>query len=268
MKTGHGVIQGYNGVAAVDGRHQVVVAAEAFGSSQEHGLLEPMLEQLEQNLEEEPLAEAKVLADSGYHNRSTLEHLEEKGIDGYVADHGFRSRDPRFADAGRYKPTTPEKIRTKSRFTTEDFRADIEHKTCICPAGKTMWLKCARARIVNRIFMQFQAHQADCAGCRLRAQCLRSVHQKGARQVNIPLEILPKVEAGVLARMKAKIDSASGRHIYSRRLGIVEPVFGNIRETLGLHRFTLRGKQKVDGQWKLMTMLHNMLKIHRYGLAT
>jgi hypothetical protein len=49
------------------------------------------------------------------------------------------------------------------------------------------------------------------------------------------------------------------------RLGIVEPVFGNIRETLGLRRFSLRGKEKVDGQWKLMTMLHNIFKIHRYG---
>ena len=268
MKTGHGVIQGYNGVAAVDGKHQVVVAAEAFGSGQEHGLLEPMLEQVEENLDEEPLDDAKVLADSGYCNAGTLDYLEQRQIDGYVADHGFRSRDPRFADAGRYKPSTTDKIRTKSRFTTEDFQADIENRTCVCPAGKTMWLKCARARIVNRIFMQFQAHQSDCAGCELRAQCLRSSKQKGARQVNIPLAVLPRVEVGVLARMKAKIDSAKGRHIYSRRLGIVEPVFGNIRETLGLHRFTLRGKKKVDGQWKLMTMLHNMLKIHRYGLAT
>src|SRR4030042_2733157 len=43
MKTGHGVIQGYNGLALVDAKHQIVVHAEAFGSGPEHDLLQPML---------------------------------------------------------------------------------------------------------------------------------------------------------------------------------------------------------------------------------
>ena len=117
--------------------------------------------------------------------------------------------------------------------------------------------------------MQFMGRQADCDDCPLRAQCLRSVKQKGARQVNVLLETLPKdkSKAGPIERMKEKIDSALGRHTYSMRLGIVEPVFGNIRETLGLRRFSLRGKEKVNGQWKLMTMFHNIFKIHRYGWA-
>lgn len=270
MKTGHGVLQGYNGVAAVDGKHQVVVAAEAFGSAQEHGLLEPMLEQIEQNLDEHALETAKVLADSGYHNRKTLEHLEEKGIDGYVADHGFRSRDPRFATASRHKKKEPPRARTlKGRYSVDEFTVDTERKSCICPAGKSLWLKCERARIGDRIFMQFMGHQADCDACLQRGQCLRSTKQKGARQVNVLLETLPRPErVGPLERMKQKIDSGLGRHIYSQRLGTVEPVFGHIRETLGLRCFTLRGKTKVDGQWKLMAMLHNMIKIHRYGLET
>jgi hypothetical protein len=45
----------------------------------------------------------------------------------------------------------------------------------------------------------------------------------------------------------------------------VEPVFGHITDAIGIKRFSLRGKRKVDGQWKLMMMLHNILKIHRYG---
>jgi Transposase DDE domain len=67
------------------------------------------------------------------------------------------------------------------------------------------------------------------------------------------------------AQMKRKIDSLTGRHIYSQRLGTVEPVFGNISNTLGLRRFSLRGKIKVDAQWKLFCIVHNLLKIHRYG---
>jgi hypothetical protein len=79
------VLQGYNGVAAVDGKHQVVVAAEAYGQGQEHGLLEPMLDKVRENLsrggEGDVLDGAKVLADSGYHSTKTLEHLETQGID-------------------------------------------------------------------------------------------------------------------------------------------------------------------------------------------
>ena len=69
----------------------------------------------------------------------------------------------------------------------------------------------------------------------------------------------------MIERMKRKIDCPEGRHIYSQRLGTVEPVFGHITDAIGIKRFSLRGRRKVDGQWKLMMMLHNILKIHRYG---
>ena len=267
MKTGHGVIQGYTGIATVDSKHQVVVHAEAHGQGQEHGLLEPALNGVEENLPEgkSALRQAKVTADSGFHSTETLARLEERNIDAYIADTGFRSRDPRFADAGRYKPRT--RPTPKRHYGVEDFHVDIEQRTCICPAGNSLWLKCAQAKITGRLFMQFQAHQADCDSCADRARCLRNIHQKGARQVNVKLADLPRAKNGVLERMRQKIDSSHGRYIYSQRLGTVEPVFGHIRETLGLSRFTLRGKKKVDGQWKLFTMLHNLLKIHRFGYA-
>ncbi|MCK4507157.1 MAG: transposase, partial [Desulfuromonadales bacterium] len=65
MKTSNGVIQGYVGISAVDSKHQVVVSAEAYGQGQEHGLLEPMVEQIEEAFKEDdqsPLKEGKILA--------------------------------------------------------------------------------------------------------------------------------------------------------------------------------------------------------------
>lgn len=64
--------------------------------------------------------------------------------------------------------------------------------------------------------------------------------------------------------MKRKIDSLVGKAVYNRRIATVEPVFGHLRN-IGLDRFTLRGRKKVDAQWKLYCIVHNMLKIHRYG---
>jgi transposase len=67
------------------------------------------------------------------------------------------------------------------------------------------------------------------------------------------------------AKMRRKIDSIKGRLIYNRRLGTAEPPFAHIRSALGLDRFSLRGKRKVNTQWLLYCMVHNMTKAHRYG---
>ena len=65
--------------------------------------------------------------------------------------------------------------------------------------------------------------------------------------------------------MKRKIDSDHGRYQYSRRLGIVEPVFANLRHTHRLNRFTLRTRKKVNAQWLLFCLVHNIGKVQRYG---
>jgi transposase len=67
--------------------------------------------------------------------------------------------------------------------------------------------------------------------------------------------------------MIEKFDSEQGRHYYSRRMGTVDPVFANIRNNLGLDRFSHRGKDKVDAQWKLFCIVHNMKKLFRYAPA-
>ncbi|MEW6716938.1 MAG: transposase [Chloroflexota bacterium] len=67
--------------------------------------------------------------------------------------------------------------------------------------------------------------------------------------------------------MKAKIDTDQGKQIYARRLAIVEPVFANTCVQKRLDRFTLRTKAKVDVQWRLFALAHNIGKIHNYGLV-
>ena len=78
----------------------------------------------------------------------------------------------------------------------------------------------------------------------------------------IPPESQP---ATLVDEMKAKIDTPQGKQIYAMRLAIVEPVFANIRIQKRLDRFTLRTKAKVDVQWRLFALVHNIGKIHKYG---
>jgi len=65
--------------------------------------------------------------------------------------------------------------------------------------------------------------------------------------------------------MKQKLDTPQGRKTYSKRLGIVEPVFGNIRACKRMDRFTLRGRAKVNIQWMLYCLVHNIGKIANFG---
>ena len=74
-----------------------------------------------------------------------------------------------------------------------------------------------------------------------------------------------KREVNATNRMIEKIAGERGWEIYSHRMGIVEPVFGNIRSTKRLSRFSVRGRRKVNTQWLLFCMMHNIGKIQRYG---
>ena len=66
-------------------------------------------------------------------------------------------------------------------------------------------------------------------------------------------------------RMAAKVRTPEGRAVYARRKVIVEPVFGQIKEARGFRRFLLRGLAKIRGEWRLVCLTHNVLKIWRYG---
>lgn len=64
-------------------------------------------------------------------------------------------------------------------------------------------------------------------------------------------------------RMAAKVRSPAGRALYARRKVIVEPVFGQIKEARGFRRFVLRGLAKIRGEWCLVCLTHNLLKVWR-----
>ena len=61
--------------------------------------------------------------------------------------------------------------------------------------------------------------------------------------------------------MVRKLATKRGAGIYSRRKVIVEPVFGQIKNR-GFRQFLLRGLAKVRGEWSLITLSHNLLKLH------
>jgi transposase len=80
------------------------------------------------------------------------------------------------------------------------------------------------------------------------AKCPRGPLPKGASRVD---------------RMRRKLQTKLGAAVYARRKTIVEPVFGQIKQARGFRRFSLRGLAKVQGEWALVCLTHNILKLYR-----
>jgi len=259
MKTSKGVIQGYNGMALVDSRFQVVVHAEAFGSGQEHVLLKPMIEGAKKILKHagmwtRSIREMKLIADTGSFSEENLKLLAKEKINAYIPDQQFRSRDPRFSGRERHRPVKD------SLYTKEDFRYRRKTNDFVCPAGNILKYYTYQ-KFNNTEGRVYRALQSKCKVCPQREKCLRSAN---TRQRS--LYVIEKYfNRNYSEEMIKKIDTPEGRRIYSMRMGIVEPVFGNITSSKGMDRFTLRTKRKVNAQWGLYCMVHNAGKIYRYG---
>jgi len=268
MPTSHGVVQGYNAQALVDSKHQVILAAEAF-ASQDHENIEPMLVGAKKNVvaigKDETYFQGKQLtADSNYHSFNSLTVCREEKIDAYIPDIQFRKRDPRFAEQQRFQEGIHGRQRPAAKpslFSASDFSFDPSKQVYLCPQGKE--LTCHARNQVNRYrtYDIYHARKEDCAACPLKPRCL-SKSTTSRRYLSIPVESQPP---NLIDEMKVKIDSEEGKRIYARRLGVVEPVFANICVHKRMNRFTLRSKLKVDVQWRLFALVHNIGKIHTFG---
>jgi transposase len=262
MVGSHGSIQGYNGQALVDSKHQVIVHGEVFGEAQDHHLIPPILDGAKENMEaigqsEDYFSGKTFTADSNYHDPTNLRKCDEEKLDAYIPDKRFRKRDPRFNNQRRQRG------RRKNRFTLPDFKYDQGTDNYVCPNGKALKLQVKKTEADGVFYRRYVADEDDCRGCELKARCIRGRNGK-RRYLNVPIGRVP---GNLTETMAAKVDSEEGKRIYSQRIAIVEPVFANIRTHKGMNRFTLRGKVKVNIQWLMYCMIHNIGKIVNYGFT-
>jgi hypothetical protein len=274
MKTSHGVVQGYTGVVAVDARHQLIVHAEAHGEGQEHGLLQPTVQALRERWRKlgqktDIFGTARLTADAGYHTEANMAYVFANGIDAYIADRQMRRRDSRFAAVDRHKRRYRRERQQRSGkavlFKPQDFIYDPKRRTCVCPAGQHLYRNGSNILIRGHQAVKFTAPKCACQPCALRAQCLRHPERTAVRQVVFFRGRSPAAPETFTAKMARKIDSLLGQVIYRQRLATAEPPFAHLRHAKGLNRFTLRGKTKVNAQWQLYCLVHNLFKIHRFG---
>ena len=273
MATSKGVMQGYAAQAAVDSSHQVIIAADVIGSGSEQAMLLPMIEQATPYRTPDTL----VTADAGYHSDANIAQLQQQGIPAMVADNQMRYRDERFAEHDKYKgkpdplsdkkPTGQDK--EVKRFQPSDFSFNDDN-TATCPAGQVMTSPgtiYTTARGLN--YQTYTAKAVDCNACALSGQCLKGAMKPNDGRGRQVTRFEPRAidNTHPSERMRQAIDSPKGRHLYSQRFGTVEPVFANLRHNKRLTRFNYRGRTKVNTQWNLYCMVHNIEKLAKTNIG-
>ena len=80
----------------------------------------------------------------------------------------------------------------------------------------------------------------------------------------VPRGRIPK-NLSAKQRMARKLRTKKGREMYAKRKGIIEPIFGQLKQVLGFRQFSLRGLASMRGEWRLMCTVHNLLKLWRHA---
>ncbi len=273
MTTGKGTIQGYNGVETVDRKHQIPVDAQAFGEGQEQHTLAPVVENIQRlynrtGMHKDIMQSGVIVtADTGFSNDANNQWLREKGINAWIPDPQFRQRDKAFKNQKeKYGKRHQGKTKgIKSVIPASEFSFNRKNKTCHCPRGNEMWLH-HESRKDGKHTLMFEGKLTDCRQCDIKEDCMRNpsaadTREGHGRQVSITWT----TSKNATHWMRKRVDSRKGKEIYSHRMSVVEPVFANMCSNKGLKRFSLRSKSKVEGQWKLYCMVHNIEKLANYG---
>jgi transposase len=258
IKGPHGYIQGYNGIAIADSGNQIIVSAEATGKSERESFPN-MLDRLEENMKkvtgkEKLKKKTLCLGDTGFFSEENLQEASKRETPTTIPDPQFRQRDPDFE--GR------EKAQGKKRYAAKDFKYNQRRDAYRCPAGKILMCK-GEVKLRNNEGKKYQALARDCGRCPLIEKCIAMKNKNGKKHVRTLYIAAKKYEKNLSEKMRKKIDDPAYRELYSRRQQIIEPVFSDIEYCKGMDRFTLRTTEKIDIQWKLYCIVHNIGKCIR-----
>jgi len=243
-----GYIQGYIGMAVADSKKQIIVSAKAVGSANEGAHFPDMLKNALSNVEKagvkkEPEKKPVIMADSNYFSEENLKAGRELGVETIIADGSYKSR------LGKKEGKT---------YRAEDFTYNEEDDNYECPAGKKLERTKTR-KISGRECKLYKADAGDCGVCPLKEKCVKSKKKsrKSGRSLSVTENNSP---GGIIHEHLKNLNTVEWQDKYARRMQIIEPVFANISFCKGLNRFSLRGQEKVNGQWLLYCIVHNLGK--------
>src|SRR5690606_16755296 len=183
----------------------------------------------------------EVVADAGYGSEQNYELMEAKGITAYVKYNYFHKE---------------QKARQKNNpFLAQNLYYNKEQDFFVCPMGQRLAKTEDKIRYsINGYPAQVSYYEAKrCEGCPMRGMCHKS---KGNRRI----EVNHRLNA-LKAKARERLTSEQGKKHRSKRPVEVEAVFGQMKSNNRFTRFTLRGLEKVDIEFGLMALGHNLRKL-------
>ena len=234
MKNGQ-LKPGYN--VQIGTENQFVVGFSVHQRPGDSGCLVPHLEGLKAQLGRLP---EKVIADAGYGSEENYVYLDEEGAEAYVKYNTFH-RD--------------QKKRKKDRFRAASFPYDETSDEFFCPADKRLIYQCTEPyQTENGFPTELRVYECeDCSRCELKTQCTRAV---GNRRIRVSFRWRELQQ-----KATDNLNSEEGMRLRSRRPVEAESVFARLKQNWGFRRFLLRGKEKVEVEWGLLCIAHDLAKV-------
>lgn len=233
-KKGSGFDYQYNGQICVDEDNQIIVAQFISQNVNDKKEIEPAIEKMHETTGQLP---AKLSADNGYMSADNLEALQGAELDAYIATNkGEKKNKVSLDDSNRH-------------LTKSDFIYNEQDDCFICPGGQTLSLK-TKSQNGEKIY---QGSPEVCFSCNYKSRCCKS--KKGEART-----IRTDDKEPLRQEMNEKMDQEISKEIYKQRKVIVEPVFGQIKNT-GFRGFSVRSMEKTSGEFSLVCTVHNMKKM-------
>jgi transposase len=225
----------YNGLAAVDGKENVIVACHITDEATDHHQLVPLTEHVKLNVG----TPENVGADAGLFTYTNVEYCEKEGITPYIPDNFSK---------------VEEKKKTKKKRKSE-FEHDEETDSYTCPEGRTLFFSYIQKRHDDPDLKVYKC--ADCSDCSQKETCTTALNRTISRD---PRE-------HYIEEMRARLKTEKGIEMKKQRSTTVEPTFGNIKHNKKFTQFLLRGKKKAGIEFLLTCIAIDIEKIHRYITA-
>lgn len=227
---------GYN--VQMGTENQFIVGYSLHQRPGDTACLIPHLEQVKEQLGMLP---KRIVADAGYGSEENYHYLEKEKLENYVKYSWFHKEQKRSW--------------RKQRFRVENWGYDDEKNEYICPANQRLSFTQEINKKTDRGFIStlrvYECHA--CSSCSLKSACTRA---KGNRciEVNRTLDRYRD-------QARSNLHSEQGRKLSVQRNGDVESVFGQLKQNWGFRRFLLKGLEKVNVEWGILSIAHNVAKL-------
>ena len=222
----------YNTQAAVDDKHNLIVATHTINRNDRNALSSIALE-AKNNLSEQSFT---VLADKGYHNAREIETCQNNDLKTIVAQQDLVNSNP---------------FGTTKAYLVDQFKYNSKTDTYTCPAGQTLstfgtWHLKKRD---DKISYQFKKYRTPkCKDCPVKHLC--TGRQKGGREIE-------RSQYAAAVELNNKTYKRNSKQ-YRKRQEINEHIFGTIKRKWGYYYTNLIGLEKVNGEWSLIMLSYNI----------